>query len=420
MIRSHLRLASVAGAIVLSGVAMAPALGATNLSSAGANALTISVAGNENGTGNVTATNDGSGEKKTGNTEAPISDSGAQDFFSAGVLAQEATARASKGTGNSAACAGLAGDGGSVVNLGGSECLKPTNQVNGSFGSFDPGTLLPTVLDPLPADVTDQLGAATGPVSAAITTALGTLEDQFGEMGLQAGVKVIEGRCTASPGQAQGSARIVDGKIVLTGGGQTITLLNLPVNPPPNTHLVTDFDVVADAVVAALRTSLSSALTGPLDQIGGPIDGGLAALKAQVIDAVADQVKTNLAPLEENVLDITLNKQARPTKDSIRVNALDLQLLPVAQEQLGSSLASLQIGNVVCGPSGREVTAAPEAAPAPKAAPKLPTAVSAGYGEMPAKYAPEDNDRTAGFVLAAFAALVATGAGAVTFRRLRR
>ena len=39
---------------------------------------------------------------------------------------------------------------------------------------------------------------------------------------------------------------------------------------------------------------------------------------------------------------------------------------------------------------------------------------------MPAKYATEDNDHTADFVLAAFAVLVATGAGAVTFRRLRR
>ena len=175
MTRSHLRFASVVGAIVLSGVAMAPALAATNLSSAGANALTVSVAGNENGSGNVTATNDGSGEKKTGDTKAPISDSGAQDFLSAGVLAQEATARAANGTGTSAACAGLAGDGGSIVNLGGSECLKPTNQVNGSFGSFDPSTLLPTALDPLPADVTSQLSTATGPVTSAIETALGTL-----------------------------------------------------------------------------------------------------------------------------------------------------------------------------------------------------------------------------------------------------
>ena len=93
-------------------------------------------------------------------------------------------------------------------------------------------------------------------------------------------------------------------------------------------------------------------------------------------------------------------------------------MLPAAKAQLGASLASAQIGNVVCGPSGHEATAAP-AAPAPKA-PKLPTAVSAGYGEMPAKYATEDYGHTADVILAAFAVLVATGAGAVTFRRLRR
>ncbi|MET0998348.1 MAG: hypothetical protein ABWX73_06515 [Marmoricola sp.] len=415
MIRSHLRLASVAGAIVLSGVAMAPALGATNLSSAGANALTISVAGNENGTGNVTATNDGSGEKKTGDTEAPISDSGAQDFLSAGVLAQEATARATNGTGTSAACAGLAGDGGSVVNLGGSECLKPTNQVNGSLGSFDPSTLLPTVLGPLPSELTGPLSTVTDQLSAALAQARAATDAQFGDMGLTAGVKVIEGRCTASPGQAQGSARIVDGKVAITGGGQTITLLNLPVNPPPNTHVVTDLSKVLTTVISALRTNLNTSLDGG----GAPLNAVLDPIQQQVVNTIVTQVEKNLAPLEQNVLDITLNKQVRPTKDSIRVNALDLQLLPAAREQLGSSLVSLQIGNVVCGPSGREATAAPAAPVAPKA-PRLPTAVSAGYGDMPAQYATEDKGHTADFVLAAFAVLVATGAGAVTFRRLRR
>jgi hypothetical protein len=182
--------------------------------------------------------------------------------------------------------------------------------------------------------------------------------------------------------------------------------------------LVTNFDAVADTVVGALRTQLSSSLTGPLAPLEAALGDGLATLKAQVIDAVADQVKTNLAPLEQNVLDITLNKQTRPSAGAIRVNALDLQLLPVAREQLGSSLVSLQIGNVVCGPSGHEATAAP-AAPAPKA-PKLPTAVSAGYGDMPTKYATEDSGHTADVILTAFAVLVATGAGAVTFRRLRR
>ena len=59
-----------------------------------------------------------------------------------------------------------------------------------------------------------------------------------------------------------------------------------------------------------------------------------------------------LSPVGDNVLDLTLNKQTRPTADSIRVNAIDLQVVPAAQAQLGASLASAQIGNVVCGPVG--------------------------------------------------------------------
>ena len=39
---------------------------------------------------------------------------------------------------------------------------------------------------------------------------------------------------------------------------------------------------------------------------------------------------------------------------------------------------------------------------------------------MPTKYATEDTGHAADVILAAFAVLVATGAGAVTFRRLRR
>ena len=115
MTRSHLRLASVVGAIVLSGVAMAPALAATNLSSAGANALTVSVAGNENGTGNVTATNDGSGEKKTGDSEPPISDPPAPEAPHRPVSSHRRPRRPPPRLRPSAACAGLAGDGGSVV-----------------------------------------------------------------------------------------------------------------------------------------------------------------------------------------------------------------------------------------------------------------------------------------------------------------
>ena len=74
------------------------------------------------------------------------------------------------------------------------------------------------------------------------------------------------------------------------------------------------------------------------------------------------QVEAQLAPLEENLLDITLNQQVHPTPDSIRVRALDVQVLPAAKAQLdGNSLVNLQIGNVACAPVARVAVAAPAA-----------------------------------------------------------
>jgi hypothetical protein len=160
-------------------------------------------------------------------------------------------------------------------------------------------------------------------------------------------------------------------------------------------------------------------LTATLPTTLSPLTSGLAEARKAIVDNVISQVSKQLKPLSDNVLKLTLNKQSGST-GQIRVTALDLQLIPAAKAAAGASLAAVQIGNVVCGPSGRAAAPAAAAPAAPKAAPKLPTAVSAGYGDMPAKYAGQDDGHTADVILAAFAVLVATGAGAVTFRRLRR
>ena len=205
--RAYLRFASVVGAITVSAIAVAPAIAAAPLSQAGANAVTVAVAGNEQGTGNVTATNDGTGEKKTGETAPSVPVPG-QGFFSGGVAAQEATASADDGTGRSAACAGLAGDGGSVVNIGESKCLSPGDQITGSLATFGPGALIDTALAPFPAELTGPLAPVIGGARPGHTLdeALADTKDQFGEMGLVSAVKVISGQCTAGPGGAQGSA----------------------------------------------------------------------------------------------------------------------------------------------------------------------------------------------------------------------
>jgi hypothetical protein len=145
-VRSHLRLASVVGAFALSTVAITPAMAAAPVSQSGANAVTVSIAGNAQGTGDVTATNDGSSEKKTGDATPPLSVLGGQSLLNAGVLAQEATARKDS---TSAACAGLAGNGGSVVAIGSSRCLNPGTPVNATLGSLDLSKLV--VADPASA-----------------------------------------------------------------------------------------------------------------------------------------------------------------------------------------------------------------------------------------------------------------------------
>ena len=227
---------------------------------------------------------------------------------------------------------------------------------------------------------------------------------------------LVEGRCQAEPGSASGDATLADAKVTLnlpTGAPKSsITLLNLPIHPKPNTHLTTNLSDVLDMILDAVSTDLETSLDGALD----PLTPGVAAIKANVVKGVRENVEKNLAPLEQNLLDVVLNRQIRSGNDHIKVRALDLSLLPVVKAQLGAPLVNLQVGNAACGPNGRTAVAGPQAAP-PKAK-GLPTGVSAGYETMPGNGAPGDDNTTA-IVLGAFALLMATGAGFVTFRRLR-
>jgi len=189
-------------------------------------------------------------------------------------------------------------------------------------------------------------------------------------------------------------------------------LLDLPVNPPPNTHLTTNLSDVLDMILIALETNLANSINAE----GEPLNALIDAFQENIVTAIREDVEGNLAPLEQNVLDITLNRQIRPTNDSIKVRALDLRLLPAATEQLGADLVSLQVGNAACGPSGRIEAAA---APLPAEPTALPTAVSAGYPTAPSSSGPAGDDGTNMIVLGAFALLVASGAGFITFRGVR-
>ena len=149
--------------------------------------------------------------------------------------------------------------------------------------------------------------------------------------------------------------------------------------------------------------------TGPL----APLTQVTNAVQDQVIQGIVDATREQLLkPLGENVFDLVLNKQTRTGNDSIRVSAIDLSVLPAAREQLGGSpLAGVQIANVVCGPSGRVVAAAPAAEVA--APQSLPTAVSAGLATAP------QEDRHSGVALAALMMLLTGGTALVVIRWLR-
>jgi hypothetical protein len=135
---------------------------------------------------------------------------------------------------------------------------------------------------------------------------------------------------------------------------------------------------VLNLILGALDHDLTTSLNGAL----GPATQVTAAIRDNLVTAIHDQVESNLQPLEDNVLDITLNRQVYPTPESIKVRALDVQVLPALKTQLdGNSLVNLQVGNAACAPVAKAVVKTPQAAPQ---APKLPRSVSAGVASAPA------------------------------------
>lgn len=421
MARTFVRATAITGALGLGLLAMSPAVAATE-NQAGATAVNISIAGNAQGTGNVTATYENGKETKTGNTTPAFPNPGNQKYVTGGVLAQEATAS----PGFSAACAGLAGDGGSVLNIGDSSCLKPGNLVTGSLTNFSLGSLVGGGLD----SVTAQLPAEAGPLkdllgtletgsetlTDAIDGALDQVKTQFGDSGLIVNLDAIEGRCTAGDGGPTGTSTLANAKIQLKAPNQpAITLLTLPVNPPPNTHLTTDLSVVLNSVLDALDAQLTQGLQGaatPLTQL-------TAQIRQQIVTQIHDQVEKQLQPLEANVLDIVLNEQEHPTPDSIKVRALHAKVLPAAEATpLGASAVDLQIGDAACAPVARPAATSvspPQAVNPPVANPKTPTAVSSGLASVPGQQQGLDASTWA---LVALAGLGLAGAGLAGARRL--
>ncbi|QIK74293.1 hypothetical protein [Nocardioides piscis] len=408
MSRTAIRGAALLGATTLLSATMAPAFAAT-VAQADANALTFSVAGRAAGTGTVTASHDGQALTRAGESQPPISLLQGQDVLEVGTLAQDATANVDdKRDGQSAACAGVAGDGAVVAEVGSTRCIEGGDNIGVNFANLDLtgfaavnpasalGPLQAALLDPVEAQVLEPLTAA---LSAALQENLGPLSD----LDIGGTIGAVESRCVASPGTASGTTFIADAKLGITLGGRTVQVINLPVEPAPNTKVVTDLDAVVNAVITGLETDLTTTLDAQLAGLTAVTQG----VKNNIVDTIVNDISAQLAPLEENVLDITLNKQVFPAAGHIKVTAIDAQVLPAAAAELGASLVSAQVANVGCGPNGRFV--AEESAVAPKAPgkklPDVPTVIDSGAGDS-------------GFDPVTVALLLAGAAGLVGYRRV--
>ncbi len=391
-------------------VSAGPALAAEPVARASATGLRLTLVGTPTDSGTYSVTNDGKRETATGSNEPAISALGGQNFIQLGTLAQDAGTVIRDGRGFSAACAGLAGDGAILVEVADGACIEPGENVALSAGTIDL-TDLQLLGDPFPQELQDALAPVLEPLLAGLTRAL---EAVLGATGLEVGLDVgaVQSFCTAQPGSATGDADLTDVSLFASLAGQRIDLVELPTNAPPNTKLLTDLGVVVDTILEGLRTQLETALGGLLAPVAAVVDA------ADVLTEVLNQVGSQLAPLEENLLELTLNKQEFPSDDSIEVTALDLNLLPAA-ETAGFQVLSAQIGESACGPNNR-VAADPDPDPDPDPNPQpqpVPTAVPAGVESA----GPGDDGLGAGGNLALLALVaLSAGAGVASYRRSLR
>lgn len=408
-IRIGLRAGAVVGATALAALATAPAFAADTVAQASAQSLALAIAGHPAVTQTVTATNDGASQtKSSANTIPNIAGVlPGNNALGVGVAPQDAGANAD---GTSYACAGIAGSGGGIVHTGSSSCDIDGAPITLNLGTLDLGslTLDPTsalgdALKPLTGTVLDSViqslqSALIAPLTSSLASSpLGAI--QFGGT-----VSAIEASCTATPDAASGAAHVVDTQggtaptpITATIGGRTFTVAQLPVDPAPNTHVVTQLDAVTQSVEDAVTTEITNAVDGAAAGLNSVLQPVFAQVQSQLITNLVAQLQPVLQPLQQQVIDITLNKQSSSDAGKrIDVTALDLQVLPAAASFTGSSLVSGQLGHVTCGPNARPTT---PSTPQSSASPLGPQ-----QGNGPASDT-NDNNRNSGTPLAVDAGL---------------
>lgn len=500
--------APAAGALLA--LAASPGAAAVPVAQASASGAVLNVGGQMQDTGTYRVSHDGTTETSSGSNQPALQVLGGQFAGNVGGLAQDATTWLVDGKGHSAACAGLGGDGSTALQVGDGACLTGGNNLSLDAGALD--------LSGLELIDNDQLASAAAPLTGALEPVLDQILGELqagGEQvlaaldnpGLYLDGGVIESRCTAGPGTAQGTATLADFAGYASFMGQRIELIRLPADPAPNTEIVTGLDQVVGLILDSVETQLTTLVDGILgaggddpldgtplgdilDQLptgGTPVEqlpiadliamledgaGGVGPGQAEqaisqledlaqlpgalhraaaptgseirtsaernpvtdtltqvfdeigaaLVDTALADLAAQLAPLEENLLRGVLNKQVRPTEDSIEVTALELELLPAARE-FGMTAVKAEVAKSTCGPSGAlRATASPTPTPGeePKAPapsgppPAVPTSVPAGLASAPIDGGGLGNGGT----LALGALLViGVGAGVAAYRR---
>jgi hypothetical protein len=371
---------AVAGVASLAVLAAGPAMAADQVSQATAQSADVSVAGSTAASQQFTASNDGKKETTNNASTLPTVLSGLPGNSLLGLGAAPQTAGANA-DGTSYACAGVTGTGGGIVKVGNTGCNITGQPATLDLGSMNLGnallgqdSALGSALGNIPGISTllTNLGLTVNGVATQLSNALKATP--LGQVTLGGSLSAIQGICTADPDRAAGAANIVDssggskdtpiGVTIPTGAGgtQTITLLNLPANPKPNTPLLTNLDSVTQTLTVALTQELDTALLGALKGI----NPALTTLQSSLIKPLVAALQPVLKPLEANVLDVTLNKQvSSDSGKKIDVTALDGNILPLGGALPGGNgLISLKLGHVTCGPNAR-VAAPPSQSPSP-------------------------------------------------------
>ena len=287
MKKTGMKVAATGLAAGLLVAAAGPGYAATVVAQSSATALSLSIAGSGFDSGTYAATDDGSGEKVTGESNPPVDVLNNQNLVDVGVLAQEASTKIVGKDGTSKACSGVAGQGGAVGQIGESGCLTPGDSFGVNFANLnlsDVVTIDPaSALGPL-AQLNPVVQALLGPITSALSSALGSTP--IGDLSIGGTFGAIQAVCSATPGAATGAANITDATLGATIAGQSVNLVTLPTRPAPNTEVVTDLDKVLDVILDGVKTDVTASLNGIASPLGTLTD----AIKTQIVDTVVAQV----------------------------------------------------------------------------------------------------------------------------------